>query len=101
MIERAPVVSISAVTAFEVDLKYRSGKLKLPMPPRQWLDTVLAHHRIAVIGLDLEICLAATEPPPIHKDPCDRFIIATALTRDLPLVTADTRVAAYGVRVFA
>ena len=71
MIEKAPVVSIAAVTAFEVGLKHRSGKLKLPMPPRRWLDTVLSHHRIAVIGLDLEICLVATELPPIHKDPCD------------------------------
>jgi PIN domain nuclease of toxin-antitoxin system len=101
MIEKAPVVSIAAVTAFEVGLKHRSGKLKLPMPPRRWLDTVLSHHRIAVIGLDLEICLVATELPPIHKDPCDRFIIATALNRDLPVVTTDTRFAAYGVRVFA
>ena len=99
-IDAAPVVFITAVSGFEIGLKHRAGKLQLPVPPREWIKEILTHHQIDVIGLDLEICIKATELPPIHKDPCDRFIIATALTRQLPVVTADQRFIEYGVKVF-
>jgi PIN domain nuclease of toxin-antitoxin system len=36
--------------------------------------------------------------PPIHQDLSGRFIIATAVQNDAPVVTADTRFAAYGVK---
>ena len=98
-IDDSPSVAISSVTAFEIGLKYRSGKLTLPVPPEEWLDGILKHHGIDVIDLDLPICLKATSLPPIHKDPCDRFIIATALLRGLAVVTADGRFAGYGVTV--
>ena len=98
-IDEAPVVSIVTISGFEIGVKCRTGKLQLPVPPREWIEEVLAHHQIDVIGLDLEICIRATELPPIHKDPCDRFIIAAALTRNLPVVTGDARFAEYGVGV--
>lgn len=98
-IDKAPVVYLAAVSGFEIGLKHRSGKLHLPAPPREWLNDILIHHQINIIGLDLDICFKATELPPIHKDPCDRFIIATALTRKLPVITADQRFAEYGVKV--
>jgi len=63
------------------------------------MEKVLNHHGIDVIDLDLAICMKAAALPPIHKDPCDRFIIATALLRGLPVVTADTRFTGYGITV--
>jgi PIN domain nuclease of toxin-antitoxin system len=56
-------------------------------------------HQINVIKLNLALCLRAAELPPIHKDPCDRFIIAAALNMAMPVVTADHRFADYGVVV--
>ena len=99
MIDEAPIVYICAVSGFEIGLKHRAGKLHLPVPPLDWIGAILSHHRIDVIGLDLDICIKAALLPPVHKDPCDRFVIAAALTRELPVVTADSRFASYGVRV--
>ena len=82
-IDEAPVVIITTVSGFEIGLKHRAGKLQPPAPPREWIKEILTHSQIDVIGLDLEICIKATELSPIHKNPCDRFIIATALTRRL------------------
>ncbi len=56
---------------------------------------------LAVQPLDWDVCIAATELPPLHKDPCDRFIIATAKMRHMPVVTSDPSFAAYGIEVFA
>jgi len=41
----------------------------------------------------------ASELPPIHRDPYDRFISATALMQNTPVVTADKRFHHYGVEV--
>ncbi|MBI3986145.1 MAG: type II toxin-antitoxin system VapC family toxin [Lentisphaerae bacterium] len=98
-IEAAPVVYVSAITGFEIGLKHRSGKLRLPTAPLEWLQAVLDHHVLTSLPLDLETCVAATQLPPIHGDPCDRLIIAAALRLRLPVVTADQRFKEYGVEV--
>ncbi len=98
-INAEPVIYIASITGFEIGTKYKSGKLKLPAPPKAWFETVLEHHDISVIEIDLEISIRATELPPIHKDPCDRFIIATTQLKCLPVVTADEHFSAYGVEV--
>lgn len=98
-IDTAPVISISSVTGFEISLKYSAGKLSLPLPAREWIKLILEHHRINIIDLDLDICPRAAELPQIHRDPCDRFIIATALEKNLPVVTADKVFEQYRVEV--
>ncbi|MBM4395269.1 MAG: type II toxin-antitoxin system VapC family toxin [Deltaproteobacteria bacterium] len=98
-IESAPVLYLSAITGFEIGVKVQRRKLDLPMPVRAWLDAVVSHHRLSVVPLGLEECVASTELPPIHQDPCDRFIIGTALAHRLPVVTADAVFREYGVEV--
>ncbi|OGV60808.1 MAG: hypothetical protein A2X45_20640 [Lentisphaerae bacterium GWF2_50_93] len=99
MIEEASSVYISAITFFEIALKCKSGKLKLPIPPKSWLDLVLEHHNISVIDVSSDVSLLSVELPPYHKDPCDRFIIATAMINKLPVVTADDNFRKYGIKV--
>jgi PIN domain nuclease of toxin-antitoxin system len=100
-IENAPVVYVSSISAFEIGIKCRSGKLKLPMPPVEWFQAVVDHHGLAVQPLDWDVCIAAAELPPLHKDPCDRFIIAAAKMQHFPVVTADASFSAYGIEIFA
>jgi PIN domain nuclease of toxin-antitoxin system len=100
-IDKSPTLFVSAITGFEIGLKQKSNKLRLPLPTKEWFNQILTHHMINVIDLNLGICIKTTELPPIHKDPCDRFIIATALILDLPIVTVDSRFAEYGVKVLS
>ncbi len=98
-IEAAPSVYISAVTCFEIALKCKSGKLELPITVKSWMDLVLEHHDISVIDMNRDIALLSADLPPHHKDPCDRFIIATAMIYKLPVVTADENFRKYGINV--
>ncbi len=100
-IEAAPVVYVSAISAFEIGIKCRSGKLKLPVKPAEWFRQIVDHHGLVVEPLDWDVCIEATELPPIHKDPCDRFIIATAKLRSIPVVTGDPGFSAYGIEVLS
>ena len=99
MIEEASSVYISSITCFEIALKCKSGKLKLPVPPKSWLDLVLEHHDISVIDISSDVSLLSAELPPYHKDPCDRFIIATAIINSFPVVTADENFRKYGIKI--
>ena len=98
-IDAAPLVHISAITGFEIGLKAGRRKLNLPVPTGEWLDVIISHHDLSVVALDLNVCVAATELPPIHKDPCDRFIIATAKLNRWPVDTADPVFREYGIAV--
>lgn len=99
VIDKEAVVAVSSISAFEIALKYRKGKLMLPMPPEEWWDRVLDHHRLDVIDLNPSLMMRATRLPEIHKDPADRFIIASAIEHNCPVVTADRRFADYGIRL--
>ena len=99
-IDKAMTVFVVAISGFEVSIKHKAGNLYLPVASQEWFDAILPFHQIDIIDLDLNMCIRATELPPIHKDPCDRLIIAAALNRDLPVVTADRRFADYGVTVW-
>ena len=98
-IDEANIVYISAISGFEIGIKYKSGKLKLPVSPMEWLSSIVMHHHLTVLDLDLETCVKATTLPFIHKDPCDRLIIAAALVHNMQVVTLDEIFIEYGVRV--
>ena len=92
-------VYVSAISGFEIALKVGKGDLTLPHSPEEWFNRVMEEHGLMVLPIDLSVCVTAAQLPPIHVDPCDRFIIASAKLHDLSVVTADERFLAYGVSV--
>lgn len=86
---------LSSISAFEIALKARKKRLTLPLPPREWIDAVLQYHGISEVPVDCEIATRAVALPLLHDDPCDRFIIATALVHSLNLLTPDTLIRQY------
>lgn len=77
-IDRADLVSVSAISAWEISLKTARNTLELPMPPGEWFTEALTRHRLNLAALSVEVLVAANSLPWHHRDPADRFIIATA-----------------------
>jgi PIN domain nuclease of toxin-antitoxin system len=100
-IQTSPAVYISAISGFEIALKVANGKLKLPVPIQKWFKEVIEGHGLTLLPLDLELCVAAAHLPGIHKDPADRFIIATAKLNNLAVVTTDENFEKYGLTVLS
>ena len=98
-IARAPKAFVSSVSAWELGVKCHKGKISLPCDPRRWFSGVVEKYDLEVLGLGSDEMLAAFELPWHHKDPADRFIIATALKNSLPVVTGDGNFSRYGVTV--
>lgn len=97
-IDAAPLVYVSPVTAWELSLKVAQGSLSLPLKPSIWFERVMQSHHLEWLPLSPEIMIHANELPWHHRDPADRFIIASALLNRLDVVSADTRFVAYGVK---
>jgi PIN domain nuclease of toxin-antitoxin system len=85
----------SSISALEIATKVRKGKLALSMPVEQWFPSVLHAHGITEIAADSRICALSASLPPLHNDPFDRIIIATAHSRGLRTVTSDALIHAY------
>ena len=96
-IERSPTLYASAVSAWEIAFKWRTGKLILPVPPEEFVGRVKGKYGIVMLPVEEETMMKAASLPLIHRDPADRFIISTALLRSLDVVTGDRRFAQYGV----
>ena len=98
-IDRADMVSVSAISAWEISLKTARDALELPKPPEEWFSEVLAAHNLALAPLTVDVLVAANSLPWHHRDPADRFIIATARDLGASVVTADGRFRLYDVQV--
>jgi len=95
----SPAVYVSAISGFEVGVRYRKGKLSLPAQPLEWLEAVVDHHGLEVLPVDLPSCIRSAELPAVHADPVDRIIVATAERQSLPVVSTDAIFTRYGVEV--
>jgi len=96
-IDEAPFVYVSPITAWEISLKVAQGNLSLPFKPSVWIERVMKAHHLEWLPLSPTILIHANELPWHHRDPADRFILASALLNHLDVVTADTRYGEYGV----
>jgi PIN domain nuclease of toxin-antitoxin system len=88
-------VSISAISCYEIALAHQRGRLELPYAASEWFQDALAPAGITVFPLTPEIACHAVELSPVHKDPFDRLIIATALEYGAKLASVDRSFAQY------
>lgn len=87
-IQTADKLAISAVSCWELAQLIRKKRVILPIPLHEWVE--LATLNIEILPLGKEVALLAETLPFHHKDPADRFIIATSLFYQAQIVSLDT-----------
>ena len=91
---------VSAITGFEIGVKAARGVLVLPLPAGEWIERALTLHGIVEIPVTCALTVTAAMLPAIHRDPCDRIIVATALAHCMTVLTTDANIPRYpGVSV--
>ncbi|MBF0546840.1 MAG: type II toxin-antitoxin system VapC family toxin [Candidatus Riflebacteria bacterium] len=95
IIKNAQELFVSAISAFEIAVKSRSGKLRLPLLPLDWFSEALDFHGIREIPVTSSIAVFSVQLPLLHNDPCDRIIIATAQLKSMKIVTSDKLISDY------
>jgi PIN domain nuclease of toxin-antitoxin system len=92
-------VSVSAVSAWELQIKQDLGKLKLSVPVQTLFDRELSNNGLALLPIQLPHIWAQADLPRLHGDPFDRLLIAQARHENLTLVSADAVMRGYPVEV--
>ena len=98
LIDAAPAgdVFVSAISLAELACLQERGKITLKQHWRAWWDALLKRTEWTCLPITAEVMAEAYSlPPPIHRDPADRVLIATARLERLTLVTTDGKIRNY------
>lgn len=96
-VERKKTVAVSAMTAWEIGLLIGKGRLPTTKSAWDWFKDAVLVGNLSIEPATPEILIAASYlPKPIHNDPADRIIIATARERRLTIITRDRAILAHG-----
>jgi PIN domain nuclease of toxin-antitoxin system len=92
-------ILVSPASYWEIAIKINIGKWRLNRPYEEFIDIglnqygfqvlpILPTHTARLIGLPF---------PQGHRDPFDRLLVAQVLVEQIPIVSADSPLDAYGV----
>jgi PIN domain nuclease of toxin-antitoxin system len=90
---------LSAVSSWEIAIKYRLGKLPLPTTPDKYVPNRMRSSGTQPLPIAHAHTLRVAELPDHHGDPFDRLLIAQAQLDGLTILTSDRTFAKYDVPV--
>jgi PIN domain nuclease of toxin-antitoxin system len=95
--ETREAVRVSAASLFEIVALHTAGRLRLTLPPEQWVDASLDLPGVRLAELTRTVAVdAGFIPRTALADPLDRILVATARQLGATLLTADTTILEYG-----
>ena len=89
---------LSAASLWEIALKVRAGKLRLPETAEFFVEHMAALG-VQPLAVEVSHVLLVLGLPDHHRDPFDRLLIAQSQAEHLPIVTSDPAIRRYSVEV--
>ena len=87
-------LEVSDISLWEAAMLYSSGRIRLTIPLREWLDKAVAAPLVRRHGISPAVAAElASLPESFHRDPADRILVATARVLGATLLTRDRRIA--------
>lgn len=96
--DESNVILVSAASAWEIATKVRLGRLPGAERLEQEFLDVMDHAGYTLRSVHSEDALRAGRMAGDHRDPFDRMIAAQALADDIPVISADAKLDAFGTR---
>lgn len=87
----------SIASLWEVAIKHSLGKLPLAQPFEELFPHHLSLNSIALLAIRLDHVAQVSSLPFHHRDPFDRLLVAQALVEEIPVLSGDEALDAYGV----
>jgi PIN domain nuclease of toxin-antitoxin system len=91
-------VFVSPVSAWEIGLLAAKKRINFRPDPATWFKAFLNNPGVRLAPLSPDIMIASSflpASPPLHGNPADRLLIATARAIGTPIVTRDARILDY------
>ena len=96
---RSRSIYVSAITAWELSIKFRLGRLPQTATLLENYHLRLAQYGFGELSFTSVHALRDRTLSHNHKDPFDRALVAQAVTEDLAIVSADPQLAAFSEAV--
>lgn len=93
--ETSNEIYVSAASLWEISIKKSLGKLQAP----DGLDSAVGDEGFAALPISLFHAERAGALAPLHRDPFDRMLVAQSQAEGLEILSADSELARYGVKV--
>ncbi len=91
------VLCVSAMSAWEIGMLISRGRLSASKDALPWFEDFVTSGNLVVHAATPAVLIAAAYlPEPLHRDPMDRILIATAREHDLTIITRDRPILDYG-----
>lgn len=88
-------VFVSPISGWELAQHARKGTIMFDRPVAAWVDEAVSGLEAVVLPITMAIALDSELLDYPHRDPGDRFLLATALAHDLVMLTRDERMQAW------
>ena len=88
-------VYLSSLSAWEIAIKHRLGRLPLPEPPTRNVASRRRWLQIEPLAFDESCAVHDLLLPPLHPDPFDRGLVSQAILNHMTIVTPDPSIAQY------
>ncbi len=93
--EPSNTVFLSALSAWEIAIKHRLGRLPLPEPPERWIASRRRWLQLEPLPFDESAAAHDALLPAHHRDPFDRGLVSQAILHGLSIVTPDPEIGRY------
>jgi len=101
LVDRGNDVLFSAVSSWEIAIKYAVGRLALPQEPDIFVSERIASSGLTPLAVEHSHALRVASLPMHHRDPFDRLLIAQAVELQVPVITDDRQFDPYGIEVIS
>ena len=88
-------VYVSALSAWEIAIKCRLGRLPLPEVPARYVASRRQWLQLEPLAFDEASAAHDVLLPQLHTDPFDRGLVAQAILHHMTIVTPDSAIAQY------
>lgn len=95
--DRANSIFVSAVSAMEIAIKSRRGRLEYETPLAEAFSAALVGEGFLPLDITVDHAQRAGTYPGAHADPWDRLLAAQSEMEGLRLVSCDPQIATLGV----
>jgi PIN domain nuclease of toxin-antitoxin system len=92
------VVLISPASYWEIAIKVSIGKWKLNRTYEEFIDIALNKYGFQILPILPTYTAKVIGLPFHHKDPFDRLLVAQALVENIPIISNDPALDAYGIK---
>lgn len=99
MEDGATELFLSVASGWEMAIKSRLGKLKLPDDLHSFVAEQVRINAIEVLPIEMIHALHVYSLPALHRDPFDRLLVAQSQIEKMPILTGDPQIARYAVTV--